>query len=40
VKRTEDEIGRLKKKLEKRKADKSKIVDQRLDQMTGEGYGW
>jgi len=34
------EIERLNKKLEKRKANKSKIVDQRLDQLTGEGYGW
>lgn len=34
------EIERLNKKLDKRKANKSKIVDQRLDQLTGEGYGW
>ena len=34
------EIERLNNKLEKRKANKSKIVDQRVDQLTGEGYGW
>jgi hypothetical protein len=34
------EIDRLNKRLEKRKANKSKIVDQRVDQLTGEGYGW
>lgn len=36
----EEEIGRLKKNLEKRKANKAKIVEQRLEQLTGEGYGW
>jgi len=40
VKHMEDEIGRLKKNLEKRKANKAKIVEQRLEQLTGEGYGW
>ena len=40
VKRMEADLGRLKKKLEERKANKSKIVEQRLDQLTGEGYGW
>lgn len=40
VKHMEKEIGRLKKNLEARKASKAKIVDQRLDQMTGEGAGW
>lgn len=40
VKHMEGEIGRLKKNLDKRKANKGKIVDQRLDQLTGEGYGW
>jgi hypothetical protein len=40
VKHMEDEIGRLKKNLEKRKASKAKIVEQRLEQLTGEGYGW
>jgi hypothetical protein len=34
------EIARLKKNLETRKANKAKIVDQRLDEMTGEGFGW
>jgi len=40
VKHMEEEIGRLKKNLEKRKANKTKIVEQRLEQLTGEGYGW
>lgn len=40
VRHMEDEIGRLKKNLEKRKANKAKIVEQRLEQLTGEGYGW
>lgn len=40
VKHMEGEIGRLKKNLEKRKANKAKIVEQRLEQLTGEGYGW
>jgi hypothetical protein len=40
VKHMEGEIGNLKKKLESRKANKSKIVEQRLEQLTGEGYGW
>ncbi len=40
AKRMEKEMARLKKNLEARKASKVKIVDQRLDQMTGEGAGW
>lgn len=40
VRHMENEIGRLKKNLEKRKASKAKIVEQRLEQLTGEGYGW
>lgn len=40
VRHMEKEIGKLKKNLESRKANKAKIVDQRLEQMTGEGYGW
>ncbi|MDA8132401.1 MAG: hypothetical protein M0011_12940 [Elusimicrobia bacterium] len=40
VKRMEEDLGNLKKRLEKRKANKDKIVQQRLDQLTGEGYGW
>lgn len=40
VKRMEKEMAKLKKNLESRKASKAKIVDQRLDQMTGEGSGW
>lgn len=40
VKHMESEIGKLKKNLESRKANKGKIVDQRLEQLTGEGYGW
>ena len=40
VKHMEKEMGKLKKNLESRKVNKAKIVDQRLDQMTGEGSGW
>ena len=40
LKHMEREIARLKKGLSDRKANKSKIVDQRLDQVIGEGYGW
>ncbi len=40
VKRMEKDIARLKKNLETRKANKAKIVDLRVDQMTGEGFGW
>lgn len=40
VKHMEREIGKLKKNLESRKANKAKIVEQRLEQLTGEGYGW
>ncbi len=40
VKHMEAEIVSLKKNLESRRANKAKIVEQRLEQMTGEGYGW
>jgi hypothetical protein len=40
VKHMEAEISKLKKNLEDRKVNKAKIVDQRLDEMTGEGLGW
>ncbi|MDD5209528.1 MAG: hypothetical protein PHV36_09080 [Elusimicrobiales bacterium] len=40
VKRMDAEIASLKKNLESRKVNKAKIVEQRLEQMTGEGYGW
>lgn len=40
VKHMEAELSSLKKNIENRKANKSKIVEQRLEQMTGEGYGW
>jgi len=40
VKHMEREIAKLKKNLEARKAGKVKIVDQRLEQLTGEGVGW
>lgn len=40
VKRMEKEMGKLRKNLESRKANKDKIVGQRLEQLTGEGYGW
>lgn len=38
--RMQKEIARLRKNMEKRKANKGKIVEQRLDQVTGEGFGW
>ncbi len=38
VKRLESEISQLKKNLEERKANKSKIVEQRLDQLVGNKY--
>lgn len=34
------EVAKLQKKLEARKANKAKIVEQRADQLTGEGEGW
>lgn len=40
VKKMEGELGGLRKKIENRKANKAKIVEQRLEQLTGEGYGW
>ena len=40
VKHMEKEMARLKKNLESRKVSKVRIVDQRLEQMTGEGAGW
>ncbi len=40
VKHMEKEMARLRKNLDNRKLNKDKIVQQRLDQMTGEGYGW
>jgi hypothetical protein len=40
VKRMEADLAKLKKNLEKRKVNKDKIVEQRLEQLTGEGYGW
>jgi uncharacterized small protein (DUF1192 family) len=40
VKHMDAEITRLKSNLETRKANKDKIVGQRLDEMTGQGFGW
>ena len=40
VKHMDAEISSLKKNIESRKVNKAKIVEQRLEQMTGEGYGW
>lgn len=40
VKHMGQELKRLEDRLQKRKANKDKIVQQRLDQMTGEGFGW
>ena len=40
IDRMEKEVAKLKQKLEARKAGKAKIVNQRIEQLTGEGYGW
>lgn len=40
VKHMDAEISSLKKNIETRRANKAKIVEQRLEQMTGEGHGW
>lgn len=40
VKRMEKDLAGLKSNLETRRANKARIVDQRLEQLTGEGYGW
>lgn len=40
VGRMEGDLAKLKKNLENRKVNKAKIVDERLGQLTGEGYGW
>ena len=40
IKKMEGDLARLKKNLESRKANKTKIVDERLGQLIGEGYGW
>lgn len=40
VKHMQEDIARLQKRLDVRKANKDKIVDLRLDQLTGDGFGW
>ncbi|MBU2573939.1 MAG: hypothetical protein KKH28_07690 [Elusimicrobia bacterium] len=40
VQRMEKELAKLKKNIKTRKASKDKIVQERLSQMTGEGFGW
>jgi hypothetical protein len=40
IRRMEKDVAKLKSNLESRKANKAKIVDERLGQLTGEGYGW
>ncbi|MFA6434346.1 MAG: hypothetical protein WCW52_06590 [Elusimicrobiales bacterium] len=40
IKKMTEDLARLKKNLENRKINKAKIVDERLGQLTGEGYGW
>ena len=40
VTRMEKDLARLKKNLENRKTNKAKIVEERLGQLTGEGFGW
>ena len=37
---SEKEVAKLQKNLENRKINKAKIVDQRVEEMTGEGNGW
>jgi len=40
IRRMEKDVAKLKSNLESRKANKAKIVEERLGQLTGEGYGW
>ncbi|MBI4801305.1 MAG: hypothetical protein HY796_02165 [Elusimicrobia bacterium] len=40
VQRMEKELAKLKKNIETRKANKDKIVQERVAQLTGEGFGW
>ena len=40
VGRMEKELAKLKKNLANKKANKARIVDERIGQLTGEGYGW
>ncbi|MEI6424187.1 MAG: hypothetical protein WCP55_18370, partial [Lentisphaerota bacterium] len=40
IKMMEEELARLKKRVGERKINKAKIVDERLGQLLGEGYGW
>jgi len=40
VKRMDTSLVKLKAKLAARKANKTKIVEQRVEELTGEGYGW
>lgn len=40
VQRMEKELAKLKKDMETRKANKDKIVQERVAQLTGEGFGW
>ena len=40
IKRMEKDLGKLKKRLEKRKGNKARIVEERVRQLTGESFGW
>ena len=40
IQRMEKDLARLRKNLESRRANKAKIVEERVGQLTGEGYGW
>ncbi|HAH31980.1 MAG TPA: hypothetical protein DCL44_06675 [Elusimicrobia bacterium] len=40
IQHMEKEVAKLKAKLESRKNNKAKIVDQRVEELTGEGSGW
>ena len=40
IQRMEKDLARLRKNLESRRANKTKVVEERVGQLTGEGYGW
>jgi hypothetical protein len=40
IKKMDKELAKLRKQLDGRKASKSKIVKERVDELTGEGYTW
>ncbi len=40
IRRMEKDLARLRKNLENRRANKAKVVGERVEQLTGEGYSW